>query len=71
MNWIIVMIFLGRIYLDKIKITLTFEPVRDKPGYYWFNKRAYQIISKKVLEESFKNYENIHIILLPDKEFHT
>lgn len=51
-------IIIGRSYLEKIKITFTFEPVEDKPGYYWFDKRKCQIISKEVLEEAFKKYEN-------------
>jgi hypothetical protein len=55
----------------KIKITFTFEPVKDKPGYYWFNKRECQIISKEILEESFKNYDNKDIIFLSDSEFHS
>lgn len=71
MMWMILATFVGRIYLNNIKITLTFEPVRDKPGYYWLNRRAYQIIQKEVLEELFKNYDNKDIILLPDKEFYT
>lgn len=43
---------------NKIKLKLYFEPVEDKPGYYWFNKSNYQIISKKTLMEAFKKYEN-------------
>lgn len=35
-----------------------FEPVEGKPGYYWFNKSNYQIISEKTLIEAFKKYEN-------------
>ena len=71
MNWMIMVIFIGRIYLKEIKITFTFEPVEDKPGYYWFNRRTYQIISKEVLEELFKNYDNKDIVLLPNKKLHT
>ena len=48
---------IGRIYLEKIKITFTFEPVEDKPGYYWFNKRGCQIISEETLKKAIKEYE--------------
>lgn len=56
--------------MDTIIIKIPFEPVDDKPGYYWFNKRKCQIISKKVLKESFKNYDNKDIIFLPDQELY-
>ena len=36
--------------MNIITIKIPFEPVEDKPGYYWFNKRNYQIISKEVLK---------------------
>lgn len=35
-------------------ITKYFEPVEDKPGYYWLNKRNCQIIHKDVLKKAFK-----------------
>lgn len=57
-------IVIGRNYLKKIEITFTFEPVEDKPGYYWFSKRNYQIISKEVLERAIKEYEASHKLLL-------
>ena len=50
--------------LDKIKIIIPFEPVEDKPGYYWFNKRKYQIISEKVLKKTIKENENCNILFL-------
>lgn len=34
-----------------------FEPVEDKPGYYWFNRRNSQIISEQVLEKTINDYE--------------
>ena len=55
----------------KIKITKIFEPVEDKPGYYWLNKRNYTIISKEVLEEAFKKYEDSNKLLLSDKKLHS
>ena len=54
---------IGRICLKKTKITFTFEPVEDKPGYYWFNKRNYQIISKEVLKKAIDEYENRNKLL--------
>lgn len=48
------------------KVTILFEPVEDKPGYYWFDKRNYQIISKEVLERVIKEYEVSHKLFLPD-----
>ncbi len=44
--------------LEKIKISIPFKPVEDMPGYYWFNKRKYQIISEEVLKKMVKEYEN-------------
>ncbi len=49
---------------------MIFESVKDKPGYYWFDKRNYQIISEEVLERVIKEYEASHKLLLPDSEFH-
>lgn len=60
---------IGRIYLNKIEITFTFEPVEDKPGYYWFNRRNFQIISEEVLERVIKEYETSYKLLLPDPSF--
>ncbi len=35
-----------------------FEPVKDKPGYVWFNKRNFQITSietlRKALNDAYK-----------------
>lgn len=56
--------FIGRTAL--IEIVTLFEPVEDKPGYYWLNKRNYQIISEEVLEKVIKEYEASHKLLLPD-----
>lgn len=33
-----------------------FEPVEDKPGYYWFNKRNCQIISEENIKKSIDSY---------------
>ena len=35
-----------------------FEPVEDKPGYYWLNKRNYQIIEKETLERTIEKLAN-------------
>lgn len=37
-------------------IKILFEPVEDKPGYYWLNKRNYQIIPEEVLKKAIKEY---------------
>lgn len=34
-----------------IEFTTVFEPVEDKPGYYWLNRRNHQIISEEKLKE--------------------
>lgn len=60
----ILVIIIGRTAL--IKAIFLFEPVEDKPEYYWFNKRNYQIISKEVLERAIKEYEASHKLFLPD-----
>ena len=52
--------------MEAICILQTFQPVEDKPGYYWFNKRNYQIISEEVLKKAIKEYENSNILLLHD-----
>ena len=52
--------------MKAICILQTFQPVEDKPGYYWFNKRNYQIISEEVLERAIKEYEASHKLLLPN-----
>ena len=54
------------INMEAICLLQTFEPVEDKPGYYWFNKRNFQIISEEVLERAIKEYEASHKLLLPD-----
>ena len=33
-------------------IKIMFEPVKDKPGYVWFNKRNFQIISIETLQKT-------------------
>ncbi len=63
----ILVIIIGKIAL--IKATFIFEPVEDKPGYYWFNKRNYQIISEEVLKKAIKEYEASHKLLLSDSSF--
>ena len=40
-----------------IELTKYFEPVEDKPGYYWLSKRNYQIISEEKLKELFNKEE--------------
>jgi len=50
----------------KNNIIQQFEPVEDKPGYYWLNKRNYLMISKEVLEKAIKEYENSHKLFLQD-----
>lgn len=32
-----------------------YEPVKDKPGYIWFNKRNFQIINIEILAKSLRN----------------
>jgi hypothetical protein len=65
----ILAIIIGKIAL--IELTILFKPVEDKPGYYWFNKRNYQIISEEVLKKAIKDYENSNILFLSNKEFHS
>jgi len=60
----ILVIIIGKIAL--IELTILFEPVEDKPGYYWVNKRNYQIISEEVLKKALKEYENRNKLLLYD-----
>lgn len=66
----IVEIVIGRSCLEKIKIISIFEPVEDKPGYYWFNKRNYEIISEEVLKKAIDEYndKNKDQLLLPNQE---
>lgn len=33
-----------------------FEPVENKPGYYWFNKRSFEIISEETLKKVIEEY---------------
>ncbi len=54
------------INMEAICLLQTFEPVEDKPGYYWFNKRNFQIISEEALERAIKEYENRNKLLLHD-----
>lgn len=42
-----------------------FEPVEDKPGYVWFSKRNFQIISIETLQKLF---EDGRVRPLADKE---
>lgn len=32
-----------------------FEPVEDKPGYVWFNKRNFQIMSIETLQKALND----------------
>lgn len=36
----------------------SFEPVEDKPGYYWLNKRRCEIIEKERLEKIIEKLAN-------------
>lgn len=36
-------------------IKIIFEPVEDKPGYVWINKRNFQIISIETLRKLLKD----------------
>lgn len=40
---------------EKVEIFIKkiFEPVEDKPGYVWVNKRNFQIISIETLRKTF------------------
>ena len=60
----ILVIIIGWIVL--IKLTILFEPVEDKPGYYWLNKRNYRIVSEEVLKKAIEEYENRNKLLLHD-----
>lgn len=46
---------------EKVKILIknVFEPVEDKPGYVWFNKRNFQIISIETLQKAL--HENLQV----------
>ncbi len=35
-----------------------FEPVEDKPGYYWLNRRRCEIIAKETLERAIEKLAN-------------
>lgn len=52
--------------MNIVNNTISFEPIEDKPGYYWFNKRNYQIISEEVLKKAIEEYENRNKLLLHD-----
>lgn len=45
----------------------SFEPVEDKPGYYWLNKRRCEIIAKETLEKAIEQF-NIHIDLAKEPD---
>ena len=38
----------------KVFIKRNYEPVEDKPGYVWFNKSNFQIISIETLTKSLE-----------------
>lgn len=38
-------------------IKKNYPPVEGKPGYVWFSRRNYQIISIDTLKEAFKKYD--------------
>ena len=52
--------------MNTVIIKIPFEPVEDKPGHYWFNRRNYQIISEEVLKKAIDEYENSDILFLHD-----
>ena len=56
----------------KKKIEIIFTPVEDKPGYYWFNKRNYKIISEEVLKKAINEYndKNKNQLFLSNSEFY-
>ena len=72
MSLMIMESFIGRICLKKTKITFTFEPVENKPGYYWLNKRRCEIISEEVLKKVIDEYndKNLYKLLLSNQEFY-
>lgn len=39
----------------EIFIKMIFEPIEDKPGYVWFSKRNFQIISIETLQKLFED----------------
>lgn len=41
--------------LPEAKYEYHFEPVEDKPGYVWFSKRNFQIISIENLQKLLKD----------------
>ena len=52
--------------MEAICLLQTFEPVEDKPGYYWLNRRNYEIISEEVLKKVIKEYEYSNKLFLYD-----
>ena len=52
--------------MNTVIIKIPFEPVEDKPGYYWLNKRNYRIVSEEVLKKAIEEYENRNVLFLHD-----
>lgn len=50
----------------------SFEPVEDKPGYYWLNKRRCEIIAKEALERAIEKLANVpegYLLTTEEKEY--
>ncbi len=60
------------ICLPKIIVTLSYPPVEDKPGYYYFGNKG-TIISKEVLKKAIEEYndKNLYKLLLSDPKLHS
>lgn len=43
--------------IERIELNLVYEPVDNMPGYYWLDKRKFQIISEETLKKAIKEYE--------------
>ena len=54
------MTILGTYTNIKEFIEANFEPVEDKPGYVWLNKRNFEIIKIETLEKSLKEWGAVH-----------
>lgn len=59
--------------IKRIELNLVYEPVDNMPGYYWFNKRKFQIISEETLKKAINEYndKNKNQLFLSDSEFHS
>lgn len=45
----------------EIFIKMIFEPVENKPGYVWFSKRNFQIISIETLQKLFEDRQKVRL----------